>query len=284
MSRVDGTVLVVGSGTMGAGIAQVAATAGYRTLVHDSSSEQIERGIARVKTDLDKGVQLGKVPAEMRDLALTNIAPAKDLERAASEASFVIEAIFEELAAKQQLFQTLVRSAPKETVFATNTSALSITEIAASSGAADRVVGMHFFNPVPRMALVEVIRGLETSDSSVATTVAVARKMGKDPVEINEFPGFATSRINAMIGNEAFFMLMEGVGSARDIDKAIKLGLNHPMGPFELGDLVGLDVRLKVLEYLHSTLGEKFRPCPLLVKYVKAGRLGRKTGRGVYEY
>ena len=284
MSRVDGTVLVVGSGTMGAGIAQVAATAGYRTLVHDSSSEQIERGIARVKTDLDKGVQLGKVPAEMRDLALTNIAPAKDLERAASEASFVIEAIIEELAAKQQLFQTLVRSAPKETVFATNTSALSITEIAASSGAADRVVGMHFFNPVPRMALVEVIRGLETSDSSVATTVAVARKMGKEPVEINEFPGFATSRINAMIGNEAFFMLMEGVGSARDIDKAIKLGLNHPMGPFELGDLVGLDVRLKVLEYLHSTLGEKFRPCPLLVKYVKAGRLGRKTGRGVYEY
>ena len=284
MSRVDGTVLVVGSGTMGAGIAQVAATAGYRTLVHDSSSEQIERGIARVKTDLDKGVQLGKVPAETRDSALANIAPANDLERAASEASFVIEAIFEDLAAKQQLFQTLVRSAPKDTVFATNTSALSITEIAASSGAADRVVGMHFFNPVPRMALVEVIRGLETSDSSVAATVAVARKMGKEPVEINEFPGFATSRINAMIGNEAFFMLMEGVGSARDIDKAIKLGLNHPMGPFELGDLVGLDVRLKVLEYLHSTLGEKFRPCPLLVKYVKAGRLGRKTGRGVYEY
>jgi 3-hydroxybutyryl-CoA dehydrogenase len=284
VSEVNGTVLVVGSGTMGAGIAQAAATAGYRTLVHDSSSEQIERGIARVKTDLDKGVQLGKVPAEMRDAAVRNIAPANDLERAASEASFVIEAIFEDLAAKQKLFQTLVRSAPKDAIFATNTSALSITEIAASSGAPDRVVGMHFFNPVPRMALVEVIRGLETSDSTVAATVAVARKMGKEPVEINEFPGFAASRINAMIGNEAFFMLMEGVGSARDIDKAMKLGLNHPMGPFELGDLVGWDVRLKVLEYLHSTLGEKFRPCPLLVKYVKAGRLGRKTGRGVYEY
>jgi 3-hydroxybutyryl-CoA dehydrogenase len=143
---------------------------------------------------------------------------------------------------------------------------------------------MHFFNPVPRMALVEVIRGLETSDQTVAATVAMARAMGKEPVEINEFPGFAASRINAMIGNEAFFMLMEGVASARDIDKALKLGLNHPMGPFELGDLVGWDVRLKVLEYLHGTLGEKFRPCPLLVKYVKAGRLGRKTGRGVYEY
>lgn len=277
-------MLVVGGGTMGAGIAQAAAAAGYRTLVNDSSGDQIDRGIARVKTDLDKGVQLGKVPAEMRDATLRNIQPAKDLERAASEASFVIEAIFEDLAAKQKLFATLVRSAPKDAVFATNTSALSITEIAAASGAPDRVVGMHFFNPVPRMALVEVIRGLETADATVAATVAMARAMGKEPVEINEFPGFAASRINAMIGNEAFYMLMEGVGSAADIDKAMKLGLNHPMGPFELGDLVGWDVRLKVLEYLHSSLGEKFRPCPLLVKYVKAGRLGRKTGRGVYDY
>jgi 3-hydroxybutyryl-CoA dehydrogenase len=284
LSATKGTVLVVGSGTMGAGIAQAAAAAGYRTLVNDSSSDQVERGIARVKSDLEKGVQLGKVPAEMRDATLGNLVPANDLERAAGEASFVIEAIFEDLAAKQKLFGTLVRRAPKDAVFATNTSALSITEIAASSGAPDRVVGMHFFNPVPRMALVEVIRGLETSDSTVAATLAMARAMGKEPVEINEFPGFAASRINAMIGNEAFFMLMEGVASARDIDKALKLGLNHPMGPFELGDLVGWDVRLKVLEYLHSALGEKFRPCPLLVKYVKAGRLGRKTGRGVYEY
>ena len=277
-------MLVVGTGTMGAGIAQAAAAAGHRTLVHDSSGDQIDRGIARVKTDLDKGVQLGKVPAEIRDATLRNIQPASDLERAASEASFVIEAIFEDLAAKQKLFATLVRSAPKDAVLATNTSALSITEIAAASGAPDRVVGMHFFNPVPRMALVEVIRGLETADATVASTMAMARAMGKEPVEINEFPGFAASRINAMIGNEAFYMLMEGVGSAADIDKAMKLGLNHPMGPFELGDLVGWDVRLKVLEYLHSSLGEKFRPCPLLVKYVKAGRLGRKTGRGVYDY
>ncbi len=278
------TILVVGSGTMGAGIAQAAAVAGYRTLVHDSAAEQVDRGIARVKADLDKGVQLGKVTAEARDAALRNLEPAKDLDRAAASASFAIEAVIEDLATKQTIFTTLVRRAPKDAVFATNTSALSITEIAAASGAPERVVGMHFFNPVPRMALVEVIRGLETSDATVARTLAVARTMGKEPVEINEFPGFAASRINAMIGNEAFFMLMEGVASARDIDKALKLGLNHPMGPFELGDLVGWDVRLKVLEYLHATLGEKFRPCPLLVKYVKAGRLGRKTGRGVYDY
>jgi 3-hydroxybutyryl-CoA dehydrogenase len=278
------TLLVVGTGTMGSGIAQVAAAAGYRTLVHDSVAPQIERALQRIRADLDKGVALGKVAAEVRDATLSRLEPAGDLERASAGASFVIEAVVEDMATKQAVFQTLARCAPADAVFATNTSALSITEIAASSGVADRVVGMHFFNPVPRMALVEVIRGLESSDATVATTFEVARRMGKEPVEINEFPGFAASRINAMIGNEAFYMLMEGVGSARDIDRALKLGLNHPMGPFELGDLVGWDIRLKVLEYLHATLGEKFRPCPLLVKYVKAGRLGRKTGRGVYGY
>ena len=278
------TLLVVGSGTMGAGIAQVAAAAGYRTLVYDTAAAQIERGLARVRADLDKGVQLGKVAADVRDTTLSHLEAASDLERAASEASFAIEAVIEDMATKQAVFATLARCASRDAVFATNTSALSITELAASSGVADRVVGMHFFNPVPRMALVEVIRGLETSDATVARTVEVAKRMGKEPVEINEFPGFAASRINAMIGNEAFYMLMEGVASARDIVKALKLGLNLPMGPFELGDLVGWDVRLKVLEYLHATLGEKFRPCPLLVKYVKAGRLGRKSGKGVYEY
>ena len=278
------TLLVIGSGTMGAGIAQAAAVAGYRTLVNDSASDQIDRGLARIKADLDRGVQLGNVTVDQRDAALARLEPARDLERAAGEAGFAVEAVIEDMPTKQRVFQTLARRAPKDAVFATNTSALSITEIAAASGAPERVVGMHFFNPVPRMALVEVIRGLETSDATVQATIAVARRMGKEPVEINEFPGFAVSRINAMIGNEAFYMLMEGVGSARDIDKALKLGLNHPMGPFELGDLVGWDVRLKVLEYLHETLGEKFRPCPLLVKYVKAGRLGRKSGRGVYDY
>jgi len=278
------TLLVVGSGTMGAGIAQAAASAGYRTLVFDSVAGQVDRGVAKIRADLDKGVQLGKVTAQARDEALGRIEPAKDLGIAAAQAAFAIEAVIEDMTTKQDVFKTLAARAPKEAVLATNTSALSITEIAASSGVAERVVGMHFFNPVPRMALVEVVRGLETSDAAVQATMDVARRMGKEPIEINEFPGFATSRINAMIGNEAFYMLMEGVGSARDIDKALKLGLNHPMGPFELGDLVGWDVRLKVLEYLHETLGEKFRPCPLLVKYVKAGRLGRKTGRGVYDY
>jgi 3-hydroxybutyryl-CoA dehydrogenase len=278
------TILVIGSGTMGAGIAQAAAVAGYRTLVYDSVREQVDRGLAHIRADLDKGVQLGKVTANVRDAAIGRLVAATDLEQAAAEAGFAIEAVIEDMATKQLVFKTLARRAPSDAVFATNTSALSITEIAASTGAPQRVVGMHFFNPVPRMALVEVIRGLETADDTVARTFEVARKMGKEPVEINEFPGFAASRINAMIGNEAFYMLMEGVGTARDIDKALKLGLNHPMGPFELGDLVGWDVRLKVLEHLHSALGEKFRPCPLLVKYVKAGRLGRKTGRGVYDY
>ncbi len=277
-------MLVVGTGTMGSGIAQVAAAAGHRTLVHDTSVEQVERALRRIGDDLEKGIALGKVAPADRDAAVARLERAPDLERAAAQAGFVIEAVVEDMATKQALFRTLARCAPADAVLATNTSALSVTEIAASTGAAGRVIGMHFFNPVPRMALVEVIRGLETDQATVDRTLELARGMSKEPVEVNEFPGFAVSRINAMIGNEAFYMLMEGVASAADIDKALKLGLNHPMGPFELGDLVGWDVRLKVLEHLHATLGEKFRPCPLLVKYVKAGRLGRKTGRGVYQY
>lgn len=269
---------------MGAGIAQVAATAGYRTLLYDAAPPQIERARARIGADLNRGVALGKLTRAECEQALARLEPRSDLEAAASEADFVIEAVIEELAAKQQVFRTLARCAPGHAILATNTSALSITELAASTDAADRIVGMHFFNPVPRMALVEVIRGLQTSAATVAATFEVARRMGKEPVEVNELPGFVVSRINAMIGNEAFYLLMEGVASAEDIDRALKLGLNHPMGPFELGDLVGWDVRLRVLEYLHATLGEKFRPCPLLVKYVKAGRLGRKVGRGVFEY
>jgi len=169
-------------------------------------------------------------------------------------------------------------------VFATNTSSLSITEMAGATQRPSQVIGMHFFNPVPRMKLVEIVRGLESSEATVTLTREVAESMGKETVVINESPGFITTRINALIGNEAFYMLQEGVASAAEIDKALKLGLNHPMGPFELVDLVGLDVRLNILNFLHQTLGEKFRPCPLLVKYVKAGRLGRKVGRGVYEY
>jgi 3-hydroxybutyryl-CoA dehydrogenase len=185
---------------------------------------------------------------------------------------------------KIDLFRRLDEMAPKSAIFATNTSSLSITEMAGATRRAPQVIGMHFFNPVPLMKLIEIIRGLETSEATIATTQEVSQKMKKETVVINESPGFITTRINAMIGNEAFYMLQEGVASAREIDKALKLGLNHPMGPFELVDLVGLDVRLNILNFLHQTLGEKFRPCPLMVKYVKAGRLGRKAGKGVYEY
>ena len=278
------TVLVVGSGTMGAGIAQAAAAAGYRTLLFDSVDGQVDRGIARIRADLDKGVELGKVSADVRDRTLALLAPATDLGAAAAECGIAIEAVIEDIKIKQAVFKTLATRAPKDAILATNTSGLSITEIARDSGAADRIVGMHFFNPVPRMALVEVVRGRETSEQTVHAALDLARRLGKEPVEFKDSPAFVASRINALIGNEAFYMLEAGIGSPQDIDKALKLGLNHPMGPFELGDIVGWDVRLAVLEHLHETLGEKYRPCPMLVEYVRAGRLGRKVGRGVYEY
>ena len=185
---------------------------------------------------------------------------------------------------KIELFQKLDRLCHPNTILATNTSSLSPTEIGAQTSRPGKVVAMHFFNPVHKMKLVEIIRGLDTSDDTVAVIKAVTEQLQKESVEVNEFPGFVTSRMNVLIGNEAMNMLMEGVASAEDIDKAIKLGLNHPMGPFEMGDLVGLDTRLRTLEYLYKTLGEKYRPSPLLVKYVKAGRLGKKSGKGVYDY
>jgi 3-hydroxybutyryl-CoA dehydrogenase len=196
----------------------------------------------------------------------------------------VIEAVPEVLELKQEVFRSLDALCPPETILATNTSTMSPTAIGSVTGRPDRVIGMHFFNPAHLMKLVEVVRSLDTSDETCATAVEVARRMGKETVVVNESPGFITSRISALVGNEAFYMLQEGVASAADIDRAVKLGLNYPMGPLELADLVGLDVRLRNLEYLHQMLGEKFRPCPLLVKYVQAGRLGKKTGRGVYDY
>jgi len=196
----------------------------------------------------------------------------------------VIEAAPEKIDLKLALFADIDQHAPPDAVIATNTSALSITEMAGSIGRPSRVAGMHFFNPVHKMKLIEIVRALESSDATLAAVEAVSRQMGKETVLVRESPGFITTRVNASIGNEAFYMLMEGVASARDIDKALKLGLNHPMGPFELGDLVGLDTRLSILEYLHRSMGEKYRPCPLLAQYVKAGRLGRKVGRGVYDY
>jgi len=206
------------------------------------------------------------------------------VDEAARQADLVIEAVPEELESKIEIFTLLDKICRPTTVLASNTSSLSLTEIASVTYRSPKIVGMHFFNPVHKMKLLEIVRGLETDEDTLATGVEVGRRMGKEVVVIRESPGFVTSRINAMIGNEAFYMLQEGVATAEDIDKALKLGLNHPMGPFELVDLVGLDTRLHILEYLHKTLGEKFRPAPLLVQYVKAGRLGRKSGRGVFEY
>jgi 3-hydroxybutyryl-CoA dehydrogenase len=277
-------ITVLGSGTMGLGIAQVGAMGGYKTFVYDLAQDQLDKARGIIEKNLAKGVEKGKVEQSVADTAIANLAYTTDFEAAATPSDLVIEAIPENIKLKLDTFSRLDELCKPTTVLASNTSALSITEIAGSTQRPDKVIGMHFFNPVHIMKLVEIIRGLETSDETYAITEAVSVKMGKQTVEVNESPGFVTSRINAMIGNEAFYMLQEGVASARDIDAALKLGLNHPMGPFELVDLVGLDTRLNILRFLHEKLGSKFRPCPLLEKYVKAGRLGRKVGKGVYEY
>lgn len=278
------TIAVVGAGTMGHGIAQVAAMAGYSVCLVDVSEDVLAAARSEIEKNLQKGVQLGKVGEGQARAALMQISYATDLKGAAPAANLCIEAIPEELPLKQKLFRELDGLCPPDAILATNTSTQSPSEIGSVTRRPDKVIAMHFFNPVHLMKLVEVIRSLDTSDETCETAVAVARRMGKETVIVNESPGFVTSRISALVGNEAFYMLMEGVASAEDIDRAIKLGLNYPMGPLELTDLVGLDVRLRNLEYLHKMLGEKYRPCPLLVKYVQAGRLGRKTGRGVYDY
>jgi 3-hydroxybutyryl-CoA dehydrogenase len=215
---------------------------------------------------------------------LARLRSTTSLAEAVAGMDFVIEAAPERIDVKLALLADVQRHAPAQAVIASNTSALSITELAGSLEHPGRVAGMHFFNPVHKMKLVEIVRALESAAATLQAVEEVAQAMGKETVLVRESPGFITTRVNASIGNEAFYMLMEGVASARDIDKALKLGLNHPMGPFELVDLVGLDTRLSILEYLHRSMGEKYRPCPLLVQYVKAGRLGRKVGRGVYEY
>ena len=284
MSPEISTVAVLGAGTMGRGIAHVAALAGYTTHLFDTSGEALRKAEAAVHRNLDKGVQLGKVAAEAAASAKSNLHLDEDLAGAVAEAGLVIEAVPEDIGLKVRIFQEVVRHCPEEALLATNTSALSVTEMAAGSGRPDRFGGMHFFNPVHVMKLIELVRGLETSEETLAAMRRVGERMGKEVVLVNEAPGFVTSRINALIGNEAFRMLQEGVASAEDIDKALKLGLNHPMGPFEMVDLVGLDVRLAILEFLHRTLGEAFRPNQILVQHVRAGRLGRKVGRGVYTY
>ena len=277
-------VAVIGAGIMGRGIAHVAALGGFQTVLNDVSDEFLQKAQSRIRQDLHKAVSIGKLTDSDVDAALARLTLDNNLDRAAESAELVIEAVPEKMELKLDVFSRLDQACANQAILASNTSSLSITEMAAATRRPHQFIGMHFFNPVHKMKLVEIIRGLETDDDTFAIAETVSRKMGKDTVEVKESPGFVTSRINALIGNEAFYMLQEGISSARDIDKALKLGLNHPMGPFEMIDLVGLDTRLSILNFLHQTLGEKYRPCPLLVEYVKAGRLGKKVGKGVYEY
>src|SRR5690348_17450194 len=269
---------------MGRGIAHAAALGGYRTILEDILPAALRKAESEIRFNLDKAVELGKVSAPEADAAFRRLEYAGSVEEAAREADLVIEAVPEEMESKIEIFTLLDKICRPTTILASNTSSLSVTEIASVTYRTRKILGMHFFNPVHKMKLLEIVRALETDDETIAAATEVGLRMGKEVVVIKESPGFITSRINAMIGNEAFYMLQEGIASAADIDKALKLGLNHPMGPFELVDLVGLDTRLHILEYLHKSLGEKFRPAPLLVQHVKAGRLGRKTGRGVFEY
>ena len=278
------TIAVLGAGIMGRGIAYAAALGGYATRLQDTSADALRKASDEIGAILEKGVALGKVPQTEAAAAHQRLTAVRSLEEAVGDADLVIEAVPESMELKIEIFERLDRATRPGTILASNTSSLSITEMAAATTRAQQVVGMHFFNPVHRMKLLEIVRALETDEQTIAVAQEVGRRMGKECVVVRESPGFVTSRINAMIGNEAFYMLQEGVASARDIDQALKLGLNHPMGPFELVDLVGLDTRLSILRFLHRTLGEKFRPCPLLEQYVAAGRLGRKSGCGVYDY
>ena len=277
-------VTVLGAGTMGHGIAHAAMAAGYDTMLFDVSQEAVDRGRAAIEEIVRGGVDRGKLTAAAGTAVANRLSLTCDLASALADADFIVEAAPERIATKLELFAAIERFAPAHAIVTSNTSALSVTEMAATLGNPSRVAGMHFFNPVHKMKLVEVVQALETSAATLDAVRDVAARMGKETVIVRESPGFITTRVNASLGNEAFYMLMEGVASARDIDKALKLGLNHPMGPFELVDLVGLDTRLSILDYLHQSMGEKYRPCPLLVQYVRAGRLGRKVGRGVYDY
>jgi 3-hydroxybutyryl-CoA dehydrogenase len=276
-------IAVVGAGTMGSGIAYVGAVGGIDVAVWDADDAAVARALARVTADLDGAVARGKLDPAAADLAAARVRPARSLAAAVQDVDAVIEAIAEDMDAKRSLFAELDRLAPSA-LLATNTSALSVTEIVAVLDDPARGIGMHFFNPVRAMRLCELVLALQTSDETAARAEELARAMGKETVRVADVAGFATSRINAVIGNEAFAMLMQGVASAEDIDTAVRLGLNHPMGPLEMADLVGLDVRLAVLDELRRSLGEQYHPSPLMEKLVKAGRLGRKSGQGVYRY
>ncbi len=282
MSDANGTVAVLGTGTMGQGIAQICATTGHTTRVFDVAPERAKKAIDAIGAQLDKLVAKGKLTVEARAQAMTRLSPAEAAGPACEGCDVVIEAVPEDMALKVTLFEEVVRAAPKGALLASNTSSLSLTELGRKIGAPERTVGLHFFNPPPVMELLEIVRGLATSDDAVLRAQALAKALGKTSIVVNDVPGFATSRLGVILGAEAMRMVEMGVASAADIDRGMELGYRHPMGPLKLTDLVGLDVRLAILEHLHRELGEQFRPPPLLRQMVRAGKLGKKTGEGFY--